>query len=165
MMIQALIDKGFDPEVAEKLLANFKAKCDRTGREYTAELTRLLTRKKRSVIVNDAFAWDDSTEGHVYWRGLYSKLEEEEATASMEVEILQEIKRFNLTPEDLELVMAEVPKTGGTLDRLEGQTSKTNMLLAAFDWSRSQKGEAFWVAKFKEFEAQEANEAKEDDDD
>ena len=73
-------------------------------------------------------------------------------------QIVESLVDKGFSEEDAKLIAENIKNRDDVCYRISKQTSKSNVLLALFMWEDSEQGTEFWLAKFREIEAQEAAE-------
>jgi hypothetical protein len=71
-------------------------------------------------------------------------------------QIVESLVDKGFSEEDAQLIAENIKNRDDVCYRISKQTSKSNALLALFMWEDSEQGTEFWLAKFREIEAQEA---------
>ena len=70
-------------------------------------------------------------------------------------QIVQSLIEIGFNEEDAKLIAKNIEDRDDACYRISKQASKSNALLALFMWEDSEQGIEFWLAKFREIEAQE----------
>jgi hypothetical protein len=73
-------------------------------------------------------------------------------------QIVESLVDKGFSEEDAKLIAGNIKDRDEACHDISKQTSKSNVLLALFMWEDSEQGTEFWLAKFREIEAQEAAE-------
>jgi hypothetical protein len=80
-------------------------------------------------------------------------------------QIVQSLVYKGFNEEDAKLIAGNIKDRDEACYTISKQTSKSNALLALFMWEDSEQGTEFWLAKFREIEAQEVAAAAAEEED
>ena len=80
-----LLKRSLTKEEYKRILPNFQ---DNYNKKYSP--SSLKRAKSGSVLLNDAFDWSSTSQGHMYWSNIYSTIRQRESSLETKSEIYHE---------------------------------------------------------------------------